>query len=154
MGQEVRACVPRDTETTGLDHTKDEIIELGMVKFDYTTDGRIVGLRDTLSAFNEPSAPISAEVTALTGITDAMVAGQRFDDSAITAFADDAVIVIAHNSAFDRKFAERYRPVFEHKAWACSMSEIDWAQARIRRRAVGLPAERCRLLPPRAPHRR
>ncbi|HEY2503116.1 MAG TPA: 3'-5' exonuclease, partial [Mycobacterium sp.] len=36
------------------------------------------------------------------------------------------VIVIAHNSGFDRKFVERYWPVFEHKAWACSATEIAW----------------------------
>ncbi|WP_298884981.1 3'-5' exonuclease [uncultured Bradyrhizobium sp.] len=125
-GQKVRTGVLLDTETTGLDHAKDEIIELGMVKFDYTGDGRIVGVRDTFSAFNEPSGPIPAEVTALTGISDEMVAGHRFDDTAIAAFAEDAVIVIAHNSGFDRKFAERYWPLFEHKAWGCSMSEIDW----------------------------
>ncbi|MGY3133476.1 DNA polymerase-3 subunit epsilon [Bradyrhizobium sp. USDA 4501] len=126
MGQEVRTVVLLDTETTGLDHVKDEIIELGMVKFDYTPDGRIVGVRDTFSAFNEPSGPIPSEVTAITGITDEMVAGHRFDEAAITAFVEDAVIVIAHNSGFDRKFAERYWPVFEYKAWGCSMSEIDW----------------------------
>jgi DNA polymerase-3 subunit epsilon len=125
-GQDVRTGILLDTETTGLDHVRDEIIELGMVKFDYTADGRIVGIRDTFSAFNEPAGPISAEVTALTGITDEMVAGHKFDDTAIAAFAEDAVIVIAHNSGFDRKFAERYWPVFEHKAWGCSMSEIDW----------------------------
>jgi len=124
--QEVRTGILLDTETTGLDHARDEVIELGMVKFDYTSDGRIVGVRDTFSAFNEPSGPISAEVTALTGITDEMVAGHRFDDMAIAAFAEDAVLVIAHNSGFDRKFAERYWPLFEHKAWGCSMSEIDW----------------------------
>lgn len=39
---------------------------------------------------------------------------------------DDAVITIAHNSGFDRKFAERYRPIFEQKAWACSATEVDW----------------------------
>ncbi|WP_347710891.1 exonuclease domain-containing protein [Bradyrhizobium sp. CB1650] len=59
-----------DTETTGLDHAREEIIELGMVKFDYSVDGRIVGVKDIFSAFNEPSASISAEVTALTGIPD------------------------------------------------------------------------------------
>jgi len=125
-GQEVRTGILLDTETTGLDHVKDEIIELGMVKFDYTPDGRIIGVRDTFSAFNEPSAPISEEVTALTGITKEMVAGHKFDDAAVTAFAEGGVITIAHNSAFDRRFVERYWPVFEHKAWACSMSEIDW----------------------------
>ena len=55
-----------------------------------------------------------------------MVTGHRFHDAAITAFVEGAVIVIAHNSGFDRKFAERYWPLFEHKAWGCSMSEIDW----------------------------
>lgn len=124
--QEVRTGVLLDTETTGLEHSKDEIIELGMVKFDYTLEGRIVGVRDTFSTFNEPASPISAEVTALTGITNEMVAGHRFDEAAITAFVEGAVIVIAHNSGFDRKFAERYWPVFEHKAWGCSMAEIDW----------------------------
>lgn len=65
-------------------------------------------------------------MTALTGITDEMVVGHRFDDAAVTAFAETAVFTVAHNSAFDRKFAERYWPVFEHKPWGCSMSEIDW----------------------------
>lgn len=126
LGQEVRTGVLLDTETTGLNQAKDEIIELGMVKFDYTPDGRIVGVRDTFSALNEPSAPISAEVTALTGITDEMVAGHKFDDAAVTDFVGDSVVTIAHNSGFDRRFVERYWPVFEHKAWACSATEIDW----------------------------
>jgi hypothetical protein len=104
-GQETKIGILLDTETTGLDHSTHEIIELGMVKFDYTPDGRIVGVRDTFSAFNEPSAPIPPEVTTLTGITDEMVAGHRFDDMAIEAFVEDAVIVIAHNSGFDRRFS-------------------------------------------------
>ncbi|MGY4431236.1 DNA polymerase III epsilon subunit-like protein [Bradyrhizobium sp. F1.13.1] len=55
IGQDCRTGILLDTETTGLDQPNDEIIELGMVKFDYTPDGRIVGIRDTFSAFNEPS---------------------------------------------------------------------------------------------------
>jgi DNA polymerase III subunit epsilon len=125
-GREVRTGILLDIETTGLDYAKEEIIELGMVKFDYTPDGRIIGIRETFSAFNEPSSAIPAEVTALTRITDDMVAGHKIDDAAVTAFVEGAVITIAHNSGFDRKFAERYWPVFEHKAWACSMSQIDW----------------------------
>lgn len=126
IGQGSKTAVLLDTETTGLDHAKDEIIELGMIKFDYLPDGRIAGLRDTFSAFNEPTVPISAEITDLTGITDEMVAGHRIDATAVTAFVGDAAIIIAHNSGFDRKFAERYWPIFEQKAWGCSATEIDW----------------------------
>jgi DNA polymerase-3 subunit epsilon len=67
VGQVSRTAVLLDTETTGLDARKDEVIELGMVKFDYLPDGRIAGVRDTFSAFNEPTVPISDEITALTG---------------------------------------------------------------------------------------
>jgi DNA polymerase-3 subunit epsilon len=97
-----------------------------MVKFAYLPDGRIAGVRDTFSAFNEPSVPIPPEITALTGITDDMVTGQRIDEASVNAFVDDAVIVIAHNAGFDRRFAERYWPAFEGMAWGCSATEIDW----------------------------
>jgi DNA polymerase III subunit epsilon len=69
-GQETKIGILLDTETTGLDHRTDEVIELGMVKFGYTPDGRIIDVTDTFSAFNESSEPIPAEITALTGITD------------------------------------------------------------------------------------
>jgi DNA polymerase-3 subunit epsilon len=126
IDQVSRTGVILDVETTGLDQQKDEIIELGMVKFDYLPDGRIAGLRDVFTSFNEPSGPIPAEVTALTGITAEMVAGQGIDEVAVSSFVADAVIVIAHNAGFDRKFAERYWPIFERKAWGCSATEVEW----------------------------
>ena len=126
VGQSTKTGILLDVETTGLDQQKDEVIELGMVKFDYLPDGRIAGLRDVLSSFNEPSTPIPPEVIALTGITNEMVAGQRIDEAAVSWFADDAVIVIAHNASFDRKFAERYWPIFQRKAWGCSATEVEW----------------------------
>lgn len=125
-GEAARTGLLLDVETTGLDTTRDEIIELGMVKFRYLPDGRITRVTDTFSCFNQPSISIPAEVTALTGITDDMVRGHRFEADRVARFASDAVIVIAHNAAFDRRFMERYSPAFEHKAWACSVSEIEW----------------------------
>src|SRR5215467_13629661 len=126
IGQSTKTGILLDVETTGLDQQKDEIIELGMVKFDYLPDGRIAGLKDAFSSFNEPSVSIPLDVTALTGITNEMVAGQRIDEVAVSSFADDVVIVIAHNASFDRKFAERYWPVFVRKAWGCSATEVEW----------------------------
>ncbi|SRR6266702_2908700 len=103
--QATKTGILLDVETTGLDQRKDEVIELGMVKFDYLPDGRLAGLRDTFASFNEPTTPIPLEVTALTSITDEMVAGHRIDEEIVSSFVGDAVIVIAHNA--DR----RDRPV-------------------------------------------
>jgi len=97
-----------------------------MVKFDYLPDCRIAGIKDVFSSFNEPSEPIPLEVTALTGITNEMVAGQRIDETAVSSFVQDAVIIIAHNASFDRKFVERYWPIFRKKAWGCSATEVEW----------------------------
>ncbi len=73
---EGKAGLILDVETTGLDSAKDEVIELGMVKFRY--------------------GPIPADIADLTGFTDDMVAGQRIDVHAVADFASDASIVIAH----------------------------------------------------------
>jgi DNA polymerase-3 subunit epsilon len=115
-----------DFETTGLDPTKDEIIEAACVKFRYSATDEITGVGAVLQSYNEPSVPIPMLVTELTGITNDMVAGHRLDIAALEAFVADADIIIAHNAGFDRKFGERLSPIFEHKHWACSQTEIDW----------------------------
>jgi DNA polymerase-3 subunit epsilon len=121
-----RVGIILDLETTGLDCAKDEVIELGMVRFTYSPTDEVMTLAATFQAFNEPSAPIPVEITELTGITHAMVQGQRIDAAAVEEFVRDANVVIAHNASFDRKFAERFWPTFAQKHWACSMAEIEW----------------------------
>ncbi|WP_176599342.1 MULTISPECIES: 3'-5' exonuclease [Sphingobium] len=116
-----------DVETTGLDPKKDEIIELAMVPFTYGLDGRIFEIRPSYQHFQEPSAPISSAITAITGITDEMVAGQRIDPAEVASFASAAALVIAHNAEFDRKFVERLSETFITKPWACSMTQVDWS---------------------------
>jgi DNA polymerase III subunit epsilon len=115
-----------DVETTGLDTAADEVVELEMVKFSYHPDGTIGAVLDTFSSLKGPTKTIPEEAIKLHGITNEMAAGHKIDSDAITAFASDAAIVIAHNAAFDRKFAERYWPVFAAKPWACSVNQVEW----------------------------
>jgi DNA polymerase-3 subunit epsilon len=115
-----------DVETTGLDTACDEVVELGMVKFSYHPDGTVAAVLDRFSSLNEPSRTIPEEAIKLHGITNEMAAGHKIDVDAVAAFASDAAIIIAHNAAFDRKFAERYWPIFATKPWACSVSQIEW----------------------------
>lgn len=116
-----------DVETTGLDPARDEIIELAMVPFTYGLDGEVYGVGEPFQQLREPAKPIPPEITAITGIDDAMVAGKSIDPQAVAAFAAPAALVVAHNAAFDRKFLERYCATFTTKPWACSMTEVDWA---------------------------
>ena len=126
MPEGAKKAIMLDVEATGTDTSKDEVIELGMVAFAYTPEGEILGIVDIFSRFSQPSAPISAEITALTGIDNAMVDGHEIDDADVDAFVGDADLIIAHHADYDRRMVERRWPVFVTKCWACTMSEIDW----------------------------
>lgn len=115
-----------DTETTGIDVTADEVIELGIIKFEYGASGRIYRVLERFNQLNQPSIPIPEAVVRLTGITDADVAGQRIDDAAVEALAAEARVVIAHNARFDRQMCERRWPAFVSRNWACSCHQIPW----------------------------
>ncbi|CUW37151.1 conserved protein of unknown function（contain Ribonuclease H-like domain& len=126
-GSKARQGIFLDLETTGLDPVKDEIIEMAMVPFTYSLDGRVFEVQAAFQSLRQPADPIPAEITKLTGITDEMVAGKNIDPDEVAAFMAPAALIIAHNAAFDRKFAERFCPSFSTKPWACSMSQVDWA---------------------------
>jgi len=55
-----------------------------------------------------------------------MVAGQKINDEKLNAMASEAALIVCHNASFDRKFLEQRFPIFEKKAFACSMLQIDW----------------------------
>ncbi|CAN7647893.1 3'-5' exonuclease [Phenylobacterium sp. LjRoot225] len=126
-GSPVRVGLYVDVETTGLDPARHEIIELAMAPFTYALDGRIFDVGEPFHQLRQPSEPIPAEITAVTGITDEMVAGQSIDPAAVGAVAAPAALVIAHNAAFDRRFLERFCETFTTKPWGCSMSQVAWA---------------------------
>ena len=119
-------CV--DVEATGLDTGTDEIVELAMLPFSYDRDHRIVAVHEPFEALNEPSRPIPAVVTALTGIDAAAVRGHAIRVEDVEAFAASAAVVIAHNSSYDRRLLERFAPIFRTKPWACTVEDASWAE--------------------------
>ncbi len=126
QGPVVRVLV-LDTETTGLDHARDKIIELAMLRVDVdTTTGLPVGDVVVYDGLEDPGMPISKEIQAITGISSAMVLGQHLDEARIAAMLEGADLVIAHNAAFDRPFCEARIPAFAQLPWGCSFADIDW----------------------------
>lgn len=128
-GSPTRNALFVDVETTGLDPDRHEIIELAMVPFTYGMDGRIFTVGEAFHQLNEPEHPISPEITAITGITQEMVAGHHLDSASVDAFVESADLIVAHNAGFDRRFLENFSPAFEVKPWACSIQQVDWRSA-------------------------
>lgn len=96
----ISSFVAIDVETTGLNADKDNIIEIGAVKFN--------GFKPVaaFSTLLKPSVPISADATAVNNITNAMVANSpTFSQikGSLEAFIGDLPIV-AHNAEFDVGF--------------------------------------------------
>lgn len=118
-----------DVETTGLIAGRDKIIQLAIVPFTFEKDtGRIFAVEPCQAWYEDPGFPIPAEVTQLTGIRDADVAGQRIDEAAVQALLARSVLVIAHNASFDRAFCEVRLPAFEKAWWACSQRDVPWIE--------------------------
>ncbi|MGV1898388.1 DNA polymerase III subunit epsilon [Allorhizobium ampelinum] len=117
-----------DTETTGLNHRRDEIIEIGVIAFTFDEQGAIGDVTGVYGGLQQPESAIPEEITKITGITDEMVAGQLIDIPMLRSLIEPADLIIAHNASFDCPFCEAFSPVFSGKAWACSNAEIDWSE--------------------------
>lgn len=118
-----------DTETTGLNPETDKIIELGMVSFEFcASTGQAFRVLGRFNQLEAPGFPIPPESTKVHGITDDMVRGKVIDENEVISFIENAKLIIAHNAKFDRPFVESRFPVFQNKAWACSLSQIPWKE--------------------------
>ena len=118
-----------DTETTGLDQSKEKIIELALLRVDVdTATGLPVGVLQVYDGLQDPGIPIPKEVQGITGIDDAMVRGHSLDEARIALLLDGVDLVIAHNAGFDRPFVEARLPQFRDVAWACSFADIGWRE--------------------------
>lgn len=125
-GSGVAVGAALDVETTGLDHDGDRIIELAVRRFVFDASGTILKLDAMRSWREDPLMPIPPEVTRITGLRDADVAGRRIDDAAATELLNSCSIVVSHNSLFDRDFVEARLPGASGLPWGCSVADVDW----------------------------
>ncbi len=93
-----------DLETTGLHPHQSAITEIAAIKF----DGNQV--LDSFHTLINPQRTISAGITRLTGITNAMVADAPFIQEVMPLFQDflQGDIIVGHNVSFDFRFLNHY----------------------------------------------
>ncbi|WP_333882812.1 3'-5' exonuclease [Sphingobium yanoikuyae] len=125
----VRTIAVIDTETTGTDPDRDEIIDIAVVIVTIDEEGRIVGIDRVGQALRDPGMPIPAAITKLTGLTDEQVRDKVIDLDRLEALIASADVRIAHNAAFDIAFVEGLLPGVAGLPWACSAHDFDWLDA-------------------------
>jgi DNA polymerase III subunit epsilon len=115
-----------DTETTGLEvFSGDRIIEFGCVEIQIKEDGTVASITPHNFLIN-PEMPIPRESTAVTGITDQMVANKPpFAELAqqIWDLLSNA-IVVAHNLVFDVGFLKS-EFARQNLVWPETKAEVD-----------------------------
>jgi DNA polymerase-3 subunit epsilon len=125
-----------DVETTGIGDD-DVVIELALRRFRADPDGVVVKIDRPYSWLEDPRRELPEDIVRLTGLTDAMLAGQVIDDEAAVRLLRSADFVCAHNARFDRGHVERRLPEAAGLAWACSCSEVDWRARGFDGRSLG-----------------
>lgn len=126
-----------DVETTGLHVADDAIIELALQRFWADEDGRIVTTGRPHYWLEDPGRPIASEITRLTGIADADVAGRSIMDPIAASLIADADFVVAHNASFDCPFVEKRLPLTAGRPWVCTLKDVDWKANGFEGRTLG-----------------
>ncbi|MBM2826809.1 MAG: box helicase [Dehalococcoidia bacterium] len=105
--------VALDVETTGLDPQRDEIIEIGLVRFDAE------GETESYTTLIDPDCPVPYSIQRLTGITGEALAGAPRKDQVlhpVVEFIGNRAIV-GQNLAFDLAFLSRSGITFHNSTY-------------------------------------
>lgn len=96
----VEDVVVLDFETTGFDPKRNEIIQIGAIKF------KKAKMVDQFSRYAQASEPIPRRITQITGITDNTVKDAPAIKESLIQLRDfiEDYPLVAHNASFDLKF--------------------------------------------------
>jgi DNA polymerase-3 subunit epsilon len=112
-----------DTETTGLDPTRDACIEVAAVLFDLEHASTIESYASLIRASANPAEAINAIPAAL------LDSAPPADDvwPRVEALARRADAIVAHRAEFDRGFV--HASVRDSAPWVCSKFDLEWPKS-------------------------
>ena len=113
-----------DFETTGVDFMNNGITEIGAVKIE---KGKI---KEQFTTLVKPDYPISAEITAITGITPEMVKDAPKIEQVLPDFLKfiEYSVIVAHNAAFDTSFLRRFANENDYEVNSAVMDTLEMSR--------------------------
>jgi len=112
-----------DTETTGLDENKDEIIEIGCILFNVTSKSLLSQVSFLLPVSSNEAEYINGISAEVTNIKQPWEDGLNF----FLKLVDCSDLIVAHNVEFDKKWFGKGRLPKLEKKWVCSLEDINWS---------------------------
>lgn len=116
------ACL--DTETTGVNHNTDKLIEVALKLLEVSPDHRVIREVDSYESLH--CSGVNILNSYIHGITDKMVAGHYVDKQRVYKMMAKAKFIVAHNASFDQRFMKQIVP-YETFEWKCTYKGINWA---------------------------
>lgn len=136
-GSNVGRALFIDTETTGLNALKHQIVELTATLFSFNKKtGEVVNAAErTYHGFQQLDYQSKHQYMP-TGLSAKMLQGQAISTAVLKRLIDKADFLVAHNAPFDKKFVEKVVPHAAGSMWLDTMRGIPWKTLGFKSRAL------------------
>jgi DNA polymerase-3 subunit epsilon len=116
-----------DTETTGLDSSKGQVLEIAVILYNIPTRSIISQASTLLYAEDNPAYEINR--IALETLKEVNPVIESLSRALILAILKYSDAIVAHNSEFDKKWMltlTDFQEVVQNKQWICTKNDVVW----------------------------
>jgi DNA polymerase-3 subunit epsilon len=116
-----------DTETSGINHQKDRVLEIAGILYDI--DSRSIIQQVSTLIYTEENAAEHINHICVDSLKASKMQVEIASIELLKQMWHEADAIVAHNASFDRNFCKQWPMVnlfSETKKWVCSKSDITW----------------------------
>lgn len=126
----IERCLIIDTETNGLDASKDERIEIALILYSLTTSSYLMSFSTLLPAAHNECEKINRipfpAIVEIGRLFETIPQLQSLPSDVVVPMIQAADVVVAHNVTFDKQW---WRGAIRKKSWVCTLEDFAWPHA-------------------------